>query len=104
MENETKNEEFIELTEQEKIRKDRGFYAREFLHSDFFQKFLLPFIEKERFAEYPNPSETGWEEKYRLAYSKDAVFAKLLSDIKSWTNEYEDLSKKEKEFKKDINA
>ena len=95
-------DDLIQLSDQEQIRKERGLRAKEFMQGEFFLKFLLPFIEQERMGEYPNPSETGWEEKYRLAYAKDSVYAKLIGDIQSWSKEYEDLHKKERTVKKDI--
>ena len=97
-----KKEDLVELSEHEKGRKERGLKAKEFLQSEFFTKYLLPFIDKTRFSEYPDPGETGWEDKYRVAFAKDFVFTKFLQDIQSWTKEYEDLANKEGKVKKDI--
>lgn len=99
---EKKKDDVVELTKEEKIRMDRGFKAKEFFQCEFFLKYLLPFIDKERIAEYPKPDHENWEEEYRLAYAKDAVYVKMMEDIQAWVREYEALKSKEGKPIKDI--
>lgn len=92
----------MKLTEKELIRKERGALAKEFLEGKFFQKFLLPYLDKERLTNYPKPDHDRWEEEYRYAYAKDEVFTKFLQTIKSWVSELKMLEAKESQEKKDI--
>lgn len=84
------------------LRKERGLKAKDFLSSEFFANFLLPFIEKDRLDAYPNPSEEGWENKYRMAYAKDEVYTRLFSTISGWGRDFDMIVKEESEPKKDI--
>jgi hypothetical protein len=59
-------------------------------------------VERLRLAEYPNPKEQGWEDKYRLAFARDTVFAEFLNSVKAWVKEAEEMEKIEKEEEKDI--
>ena len=95
-------EENKEQSKEQLWRKERGQKAKEFLQCEFFTRFLLPYVERERLGGYPNPSEEGWENKYRMAFAKDEVFTHLFTSIKSWQNEFEAILKEEKEVKKDI--
>lgn len=90
------------MDKQEQIRRERGLLAKDFLRSDFFVKFLLPYVEKERIGSYPNPTDTDWENKYRYAYAKDEVFTALFTSFRNWEKEAEDILKKEKYGTKDI--
>lgn len=93
----------MELSDKEIIRKDRGFKAKEFLQSEFFTKYLLPFWDAERMKGYPEPHKVGWEEEYRTAFAKDQVYADMVKTMQSWVNEYVSLVNKEKEEPKSIN-
>lgn len=79
----------------------RGYGAKEFLESDFFREFLLPYMDKERMA-YPDPSKKGWEDQYRLAHAKDKVYVSLMQTVNAWKSEAERITKEKNEPEKDI--
>lgn len=70
--------------------------AKEFLQSDFLLKFLLSEIEERRMESYPKPDASGWEDKYRYAFSKDEAYSSLLKTVQQWSNEAEDIAAAEK--------
>lgn len=80
MEEQTKDDQ----KKQNDTIKERGRLAKEFLESEFFQKFLLPYIYADKNQEYPSPTVVGWEEKYRFAFAKDQAYSELLQTIKGW--------------------
>lgn len=90
------------LTEEQKIRQRRGNLAKDFLSSDFFQTFLLAYMDKERMNGYPNPKEEGWEDKYRLAFAKDEVYTTLITTLQSWTTEADKMTELEGKDEQDI--
>ncbi len=83
------------LNEQQKLIKQRGQMAQEFLESEFCQQYLLPFLYEQKNLEYPEPKTPGWEDAYRLAYAKDSVYTGILQSIKNWVEEAKQLSKYE---------
>jgi hypothetical protein len=90
------------ITQEEKVRKERGKLAREFLQSELFQKYLLVFMEQKRLSGYPRPDEKGWEEKYRMAFARDEVYTELVQAVQSWEQEAKDIESKEEEEEKDV--
>lgn len=62
----------------------------------------MPDIETERMATYPEPVETGWENKYRYAYAKDEVYSSFLKRIQTWAKEADDIEKQKLEIPKII--
>jgi hypothetical protein len=92
----------MELTDQEKLRVDRGLKAKEFLEGELYNKYLLPEIEKLRLGSYPKPSKEGWEEEYRMAYARDEVYTEFLQTILSWRKDSDFLQEKALEEEKDV--
>lgn len=92
----------MKLSKAEQERLQRGVLAGDFLKSEFFTKYLLPFVDEDRRQAYPDPSKKGWEDKYRAAYARDEVYTKLFTTVQIWNKEREDLTKKTNETEKDI--
>ena len=91
----------MKLSQDQELRRQRGIQAKDFLQGEFFQKFLLPYLDNDRLDAYPDPSIENWENKYRLAWAKDEVYSKFLSTIKSWITESDELGKVAQEEEKD---
>lgn len=88
--------------EQERLRKERGSLSRDFLNSEFFTKYLFPYMDEARIVEYPSTKKRGWEDAYRTARARDEVFTEIMNTIQSWQREGAMVEAKQKETPKDI--
>lgn len=44
---------------------------------------------------YPDPSEEGWEDKYRFARAKDDVYSGMMKRIQAWADEAAEIENNE---------
>ena len=92
----------MKLTQQEEHRRIRGLQAKEFLKGEFFQTYLLPYLDKDRLEQYPDPSQDQWENKYRLAWAKDEVYTRFINTLTQWSVEADEMNKRAEEEEKSV--